>query len=80
MKYKCCVHNGDTLKEENPLYYWQAQSHMAVTGAEVCVFVVFNPFLKHPLHHFMVRPDADAMAELEDRVTKANEYINNLYK
>lgn len=78
MKYKCCVHNGDTLKEENPLYYWQVQSHMAVTGAEACIFVVFNPFLKHPLHWFNVRPDADAMDDLEARIRDANDYINNI--
>ena len=78
MKYKCFVHDGGTLKEENAIYYWQAQSHMAVTGSQVCVFVVFNPFLKHPLHWFKVERDEEAIMELECRVRDANDYINSL--
>jgi hypothetical protein len=75
MKYKCCVSNGSTLKDENAIYFWQAQSHMAVTGAKVCIFVVFNPFLKHPLHWFNVERDETAIVELECRVRDANDFI-----
>lgn len=78
MRYRCFVKDGESLKKEKSLYYWQAMSHMAVTGAKACVFVVFNPFLKHPLYHFVVDRDEKAIQELETRVIKANEYIESL--
>lgn len=78
IRYRYFVNDGPSLKKENSIYYWQCMSHMAVTGAKTCVFVLFNPFLKHPLHYFNVERDEDAIKELEERVTKANEYIDNL--
>lgn len=78
MRYKCFVKDGETLKAENSIYYYQALSHMAVTGAEVCIFVLFNPFLKHPLYWFKVDRNEGEILELTDRVTEANEYINNI--
>lgn len=78
MKYKCTVCNGVALKKENPIYYWQAQSHMAVTGAAVCVFVIFNPFLKHPLYWFNVLRNDNDIDELSRRIIEANNYIYNI--
>lgn len=78
MKYRCCVHDAASLKEENAVYYWQCMSHMAVTGANFCIFAVFNPFLKHPLHYIEIERDNIAIRELEERVNQANEYINNI--
>lgn len=80
MRYRSFVNNGETLKKENSIYYWQSVSHMAVTGAKTCVFVLFNPFLKHPIHYFTVERDENAIKELESRVSKANEYIENILK
>lgn len=80
MKYKCCVHGGESLKDENPLYYWQVMSHMAVTGAAFCIFVVFNPFLKHPLHWFKIPRNEADVCLLECSVRDANDYINYLNK
>ena len=78
MRYKCNVCDAAALKEENPVYYWQCMSHIACTGADVCVFVVFNPFLRHPLHWITIRRDNEAIKELETRVNQANDYINNI--
>ena len=75
MQYRCNVHDAETLKGENSVYYWQAMSHMAVTGAKACVFVLFNPFLKKPLYYFNVERDEEAIKQLEERVVAANEYI-----
>lgn len=78
MRYKCHVLDAAHLKEENPLYYWQCMAHMAVTGAEACVFVVFNPFLKHPLHWVTIKRDELAITELECIVRDANDQINTI--
>ena len=75
--YKCHVRNGDQLKSENSIYYWQAQSHMAVTGAKICVFVVFNPFMKKPLHHFVVNRNEDDINLLAERIKSANDLISD---
>lgn len=80
MRYRCFVKDGDTLKKENSIYYYQALSHMAVTGAETCIFVLFNPFLKHPLYWFRIDRNEAAIKELLERVKIANDYINELNK
>lgn len=80
MRYKCEVQDAAKLKEENAVYYWQCMAHMAVTGADVCIFVVFNPFLKHPLHWITIKRDEMAITELECIVRDANDYINNILK
>ena len=77
IEYKCHVRDGEQLKTENSIYYWQAQSHMAVTGAQVCVFVVFNPFMKKPLHHFIVERNEDDIKALIDRIDSANLLITD---
>lgn len=77
IEYKCHVRNGEQLKSENSIYYWQAQSHMAVTGAQVCIFVVFNPFMKKPLHHFIVERNEDDIKTLIDRIDSANLLITD---
>lgn len=77
IEYKCHVRDGEQLKTENSIYYWQAQSHMAVTGAQVCVFVVFNPFMKKPLHHFIVERNEDDIKTLIDRIDSANLLITD---
>lgn len=77
IEYKCHVRDGEQLKAENSIYYWQSQSHMAVTGAQVCVFVVFNPFMKKPLHHFIVERNEDDIKTLIDRIDSANLLITD---
>lgn len=77
MQYRCHVKDGETLKAENAIYYWQVMSHMTVTGAQKCVFVLFNPFLKKPLYYFIVERDDAAIKELENRVVLANDYISD---
>lgn len=77
IEYKCHVRDGEQLKAENSIYYWQVQSHMAVTGAQVCVFVVFNPFMKKPLHHFIVERNEDDIKTLIDRIDSANLLITD---
>lgn len=77
INYKCHVRNGSQLKTENSVYYWQAQSHMAVTGAKVCVFAVFNPFLKKPLHHFTVERNEEDINALIERINAANDLIKD---
>lgn len=75
MQYRCNVHTAEDLKRENSIYYWQCIAHMAVTGALGCIFAVFNPFLREPLHYIRIERDEDAIAQLEMRVIDANGYI-----
>lgn len=75
MQYRCNVIDGKTLKGENSIYYWQAMSHMAVTGAKKCIFGIFNPFMKKPLHYFHILRDEEAIAALVNRIHQANDFI-----
>lgn len=78
IEYRCTVHSADDLKQYNSIYYWQCIAHMAVTGAKACIFAVFNPFLKEPLHYIRIERDEEAIGELELRVIEANDYITSL--
>lgn len=46
VKYADKFNNGETLKEIEPQYYWQVLNHIAVSGAEWCDFVIYDPMLK----------------------------------
>ena len=74
----CQVEDGESLKAAEPKYYWQVMSEMAVTGYGFCDFVVYNPWMRHPLHVARITRDEAAIAELLERVKLANEVVESL--
>lgn len=69
------IHGGESLKAINPLYYWQTQAEMCCTGTDTCYFVVYSPWLVHPLHVAVIERNDDDVEALTERITLANELI-----
>ena len=72
------IHDGASLKDINPQYYWQVQAEMSCTGTELCYFVAYSPWLLRPLHVAQIRRDAEDERRLLDRIIMANELIDIL--
>lgn len=72
------IHDGDTLKNINSQYYWQTQAEMCCTGTEFCYFVIYSPWLVHPLHVALIERDDEDIQALTERITLANNLIEEL--
>ena len=72
------IHDGATLKDINPLYYWQTQAEMCCTGTDTCYFVVYSPWLVHPLHVALIERNEEDVRALTDRIELANELIEEI--
>lgn len=61
------------LKGLKPEYFWQCQSNLLFTGAELCHFVTFDP--RYPdeqkMTHIKVKPDNDAFEALTKKIAAA---------
>ena len=45
IEYSDRFDNGETLKTIEPKYHWQVCNHLAVSGAEWCDFIIYDPML-----------------------------------
>lgn len=66
------VQTAEELKAENPVYYWQCLSHMAVTGAIFCDFISYNPFIKPSVHIVRIHRDSNEIIRLITRISIAD--------
>ena len=78
MKYKEEVKDNIGLLLAKPEYFYQCQSHMMVTGAEWCDFVVYCPFQCSPIHIVRIFPDYMNFKLIEKRILMANEIIEKM--
>lgn len=67
-----------SLLSVKPEYYYQCMAHIACTGADYCVFIAYCPFQNHPIHTVRIYPDLKVIAEMENRITMANDIINQI--
>lgn len=79
MEYSDMFAQGKTLKEIEPKYYWQVLNHLAVSGAEWCDFIVYDPMLKcgylcHRIKRSDVISDINALKETVKTTIK---YLKN---
>ncbi len=77
-KYRYTIHDGPSLKEVMPRYYWQVMAEMDCTEASSCDFVVYNPFMEKPLHIAHIERDDEAIETIHQRIADAEEFINQL--
>ena len=68
----------DDLLALKPEYYWQCIAHMANSGASFCDWMSFCPFLKPALHIIHFERDEDVIAQLLERIAKAEEMAKEL--
>lgn len=81
MAYLFSDRTSESLLAINPEYWWQCQSHMAVTGRKWCDFVVYNPNLsKSKMLVFHIERDEDAITKLCERIKLANDKIDEFAK
>lgn len=78
MKYKSEIKDNASLLAVEPMYFYQVQAEMMVTGCTEADFVCFCPFLKNPLHIVRITADEDAQKEIEFRINEAEKIIKNL--
>lgn len=79
--------DAETLKDEEPKYYWQIQSYMQLTGKDHWHFVSYDPrfYAEHlRLHHCVierVQDDIDGMLQrIQMAVEARNEIVQRLIK
>lgn len=56
MEYATRFSEGETLKQIEPKYWWQVCNHLAVSGADWCDFIIYDPMQKNGYR--CVREDA----------------------
>ena len=72
-EYILNVNSAEELLEVDPKYYWQVITHLANTGASFCNWMSYCPFLKPSLHIVTIERNEDAIAQLLERVAKAEQ-------
>lgn len=72
-EYILSVHDGESLLAIKPEYYWQCVAHMANSGAGFTDWMSFCPFLKPALHIVRIERDEAVIAQLLERIAKADE-------
>jgi len=77
IEYLALVHDGASLKSVKPEYYWQMQSEMDCTEAASGHFVVFNPYMKEPIHIASIERCQEDIDIIHERIALAEEFINN---
>lgn len=78
LDYLSNVHSPDRLKALNANYYWQCMSHIAVTGALWCDFILYCPYNATPIHVVRIPRDPAAINELQSRVALALREVENI--
>lgn len=78
MRYKEEIKDNATLLLVKSEYFFQCQSHMMVTKADWCDFVVYCPFQRDPTHTVRITPDHSCFASIEKRIIAANDIINQI--
>lgn len=76
MKYRYEIKDAATLKATAPGYYWQMQAEMMCCKKEAGDFVVFCPFVEGALHVARIARVEEDCKVIEEKINKANEFIN----
>lgn len=78
IQYAATVHDAPSLRQANPMYFWQTLAEMMCIDVPLCYFCVYCPWQSSPLHTARIRRDTEAEEQLTERVLLADEYIEQL--
>lgn len=78
--YRTEIHDAESLKAVKPEYYWQIMAQIAVCDLDYVDFVCYCEYMEKPLHEVRILRDDAAVAELIERVTNAEKYIEEKWK
>lgn len=80
MRYRSEVHDNASLLKVKPEYFYQCMAHIMCLASIRTDFIAYSPFQENPLHIVPIYPDYEVFDEMEERINKANEKINELIK
>lgn len=78
VRYRDLISDAATLREVMPEYYWQTQAEMMCVGVPLCIFAVYSPWQRIPIHVAVIRQDFDDAQRLELRIREADKYITSI--
>ena len=78
MKYRSEITDNKSLLSVKYEYYYQCMAHMMCIGAQWCDFIIYNPFQLSPISIVRITADESIFKEMESRIEKANEIVNDL--
>ena len=80
MKYVHEVHDGLSLLEVKPEYFYQCQAHILCCRSRWTDFVAYCPFQRHPIHIVRIYPVRKEIEAMKERVREANAIISSIIK
>ena len=72
------VIDNETLKNAEPIIFYQCMAHIMCNGTDWCDFVLYNPFQRNPIKIVRIMPDENVFAEMEQKIKIANEMIEQI--
>lgn len=78
MDYATKVHDNESLKATNAMYYYQCLSHIMCCDVDYTDFIVYCPFLKMPIKIVTIIPNEEDMKNMEERIMMANVQVENI--
>ena len=78
MKYCHRIFDAASLLIVNPDYYYQCMAHIMCANTIRTDFIVFSPFQERDTHIIPVYPDDFIFKMIEERITLANQLIDDI--
>ena len=74
-EWKNSVTDAESLKKVKPEYYWQVMSQIDICDLDYVDFVAWCPLMAEPMHEVRIMRDEEAITLLRERVTMAEQLI-----
>ena len=78
IRYREAFAAGKTLRQIEPKYYWQCQSHMRCNNVSFCDFIYFDPYMDNGLQVVRIDRNEDDIQRMVERIVLANNFIVEL--
>lgn len=69
------IHDAESLKAVKPEYYWQVMAQIDICELDYVDFVPYCPLMVKPIFEVRIARDDEAIAQMRERVMRANEVI-----
>lgn len=78
IRYREAFASGKTLRQVEPKYYWQCQSHMRCNAVPWCDFVYFDPYMEDGIQVVRIERNEEDITRMVERIKMANGFINDI--
>lgn len=76
-RYCNCVHDGETLLSEKPLYYWQVQCQLLCTNTQWCDWCAYSADCGGDLLIVRIERDDALIEEMVKKAILADRFVND---